>query len=49
MMVDVRGQRLMDPLTELSTSAKTTSTLLSAINPDHQFADILKAYNGITT
>ena len=38
LMIDVRGQRLMDPLTELSTSAKTTSdlsTLLSAINPEH--------------
>ena len=44
LMVDVRGQRLMDPLIELSTSAKTSgvSTLLSTIN--HQFADILKAY-----
>ena len=37
----------MDPLTELSTLAKTTSdvsTLLSNINPEHQFVDILKAY-----
>ena len=46
LMVDVGGQRLMDPLNELSTSAKTTigvSTLLSVINPEHQLVDILSA------
>ena len=47
LMVEVRGHRLMDSLTELSTSAKRTigvSTLLSTYNPDHHFADILNAY-----
>ena len=47
LMVDVWGQKLMNRLTELSTSAKTTScvsTLLSTINPEHQFVDILRAY-----
>ncbi|KAK3881302.1 hypothetical protein Pcinc_014253 [Petrolisthes cinctipes] len=51
LMVDVRGQKLVDPLTDIFTNAQPApgdSTHLSAINHDHKFADLLKSFPMLT-
>lgn len=50
-MVDVRGRKLIDPLTDISTKARPASgdsTNLSAINHNHKFADLLKSFPTLT-
>ena len=51
LMVDVRGGKLLDPLTDISTTGRPASgdsTRLSAIHHDHKFADLLKSFPTLT-
>lgn len=51
LMVDVRGRKLVDLLTEISTKAHPApgdSTNLSVINHNHKFADLLKSFPKLT-
>ena len=51
LLVDVKGRKLVDPLTSISSNAQPApgdSTLLSVIQGDHQFAALLKSFPTLT-
>lgn len=51
LLVDVKGRRLVDPLTSISSSAQPApgaSTQLAVIHKDHQFATLLKSFPTLT-
>ena len=51
LLVDIKGRRLVDPLTSISSTAQPVpgdSTHLAVIHKSHQFADLLKSFPTLT-
>ncbi len=51
LLVDVKGRKLIDPLTSISSTARPAPgdrSQLAVIHKDHQFADLLKSFPMLT-